>query len=232
MPDIWWSALATRVAAFRAVAAEPALGQLQLAWGCSYAGEAIATVALGVLAYRAAGPGGVALLVAVQMLPAAALAPVLSGWGERHRRERFVAAIDATRALIAVAAAGLAGLGVPRPALFALAAGLTIAGAASSPGRRGLAPLLVRSPAELTASGVVVSVVQAAAQTAGPLAAGIIFTFAGAPTALAVAALSYAAAAVIETRLPSTAEVAVRPTAHGRSHPIRSLHDGLVIVRD
>jgi MFS family permease len=230
MLGIWRRAAAGRVGAFRAVAAQPALRRLQLAGGCVYAGEAIATVAFGVLAYRTAGPGGVAVLVTAQMLPAALLSPVVAGWGERYDRERFVVAVDAARALIAAAAAGLAVVGVPRVALFTLAAGLTVAGAASSPGRRGLAPLLVRSPAELTAAGVVASVVQAAAQTVGPLAAGVIFVFAGAPSVLAVAALCHGLAAAIETRLPSTADVAVRPTAGERLRPSRSLRDGFRIV--
>jgi Cyclic nucleotide-binding domain/Major Facilitator Superfamily len=230
MPGVWRTAATRRVGAFHAVAAEPALRRLQLAWGAAYGGEAIAAVAFGVLAYRAAGAGGVALLVAVQMLPAAALAPVLSSWGERHRRERFVVGVDAARALTAAGAAGLAVVGVPRVALFVLASGLTVAGAASTPGRRGLTPLLVRSPSELAAAGVVTSVVQAAAQTVGPLAAGVVFVFAGAPTVLAVAALCLAFGAVMETRLPSTADVAVRPAAREPSRPIRSLSDGVRVV--
>ena len=219
-----------RLEAIRSVAAEPALRRLLLAWGCSYFGEAIAAVAFGLLAYRAAGASGIAVLVAVQMLPAALLAPVLARWGERHDRERFVVGVDASRALLAVAAALLADVGVTHAGLLALAAALTVATVASSPSRRALPPLLVRSPAELTAAGVVASVVQAAAQTVGPIVAGVILTFEGSVLVLGVAAAGFVLAAVIEAGLPSTAHLAVRPLTASPARPLRAVREGLEVV--
>jgi MFS family permease len=230
MPLSWRVGTMQRVDAIRSVAAEPALRRLLLAWGGSYSGDAIAAVAFGLLAYRAAGAGGIAVLVAVQMLPAAVLAPVLARWGERHDRERFVVAVDAARGLLAAGAAALAAAGVSHAGLLALAAMLTVATVASSPSRRSLPPLLVRSPAELTAAGVVASVVQATAQTAGPLLAGVVLTFEGPAVVLGVAAVCFLFAAATEVGLPSTAHVASRPLTASPARPLRAVREALEVV--
>ena len=92
----------------------------------------------------------------------------------------------------------------------ALAALLTIGTAVSNPPRRGLLPLLVHEPSELTAGGVVIGVVQATAQTAGPLLAALLFGVSGPSAVLVAAAVCFAVAAVAEGRLPDTTHVAVR----------------------
>jgi MFS family permease len=230
MAGAWRGAVRQRVEAIRSVAAEPVLRRLLLAWGCSYCGDGIAAVALGLLAYRAAGAGGIAVLVVVQMLPAAVLAPVLARWGERHDREQFVVGVDAARVLLAAGAALFAEVGVSHAGLLALAAVLTVATVASSPSRRALPPLLVRNPAELTAAGVVASVVQAAAQTVGPIVAGVILTVQGPVVVLGVAAVCFLLAAVIEAGLPSTAHIAVRPLTARPARPLRAMREGLEIV--
>jgi MFS family permease len=200
-----------RIGALLTLHSRPALRQIQTAWAGSFAGEAIAAVAFSVLAYRSAGATGVAFLVAVQLLPTAVLAPVLAALAARVRRERLALVVDAARALIAAVAAGLSSAGAPREALFALAAALTIATAVSNPPRRALLPLLVREPGELTAAGVVIGLVQAVAQTAGPLLAAVLFGVSGATAALIASALCFAGAAIAEARLPNTSDVAHRP---------------------
>jgi hypothetical protein len=204
---------AGRLSALRAVHARPELRRLQAAWAGSFAGEAIAAVAFGVFAYRSAGPTGVAFLVGIQMLPSAFLAPLVSAALQRMQRERLVLAVDLVRTLGAAGAVALSEAKAPREALFALAAALTVASAVGNPPRRGLLPLLVGAPAELTAAGVAASVVQAAAQTAGPLVAALLFGVTSVSVVLGAAALCFAAAALAEAALPSTADLAVRPHA-------------------
>ena len=159
---------ARRTAQLRAGFAPPALSRIQVSTAGSFAGDAIAAVAFGVLAYRAAGPGGVALLVAVQMLPAALLMPLVSVAADKLPRERLLLAVDAGRFLLALAAFALEATGQPRLALLPLAAGLTTATAASNTVRRSLVPLIVGSPGQLTATGVASSVVQADGADARP----------------------------------------------------------------
>ena len=133
--------------------------------GRVFAGEAIAAIAFGVLAYRSAGATGVAFLVAVQLLPTAVLASILGAAGSRFRRERLALAVDFGRTAVAAAAAVLSASGAPREALFALAAVLTVGTAVSNPPRRALLPLLVAAPRELTTAGIASSVVQAAGRS-------------------------------------------------------------------
>jgi MFS family permease len=215
--------------ALRAVHAQPALRSLQIAWGGSFAGEVIAAVAFGVIAYRAAGPSGVAFLVGVQMLPAAVLAPLLIAAARRLDRERLVVGVDAARALLAAAGAALSEANAPHEVLFAVAAALTLGTVVSNPPRRALVPLLVRDAPELTAAAAAASVVQAIAQTAGPLLAAVLFAVTHAWVVLAAAALLFAVAALAEARLPATADVAVRPEVDERT--LRSIARGWHAVR-
>jgi hypothetical protein len=200
-----------RLGALLSMHSRPPLRRIQTAWAGSFAGEAIAAVAFGVLAYRSAGATGVAFLVAVQLLPTAVLAPILVTIGGPMRRERLALAADIGRATVAALAAGLSEVGAPRVALFVLAAALTVGTAVSNPPRRGLLPLLVEAPGELTAAGVVIGVVQAAAQTAGPLLAAILFSVSSATAVLTASALCFVGAALAEARLPNTTDVTTRP---------------------
>jgi len=223
-----------RLAALVSLRSRPPLRRILTAWAACFAGEAIAAVAFGVLAYRSAGATGVAFLVAVQLLPTAVLAPVLVAVAGRMRRERLALTVDVARAGVAALAAVLSEAGAPREALFALAAVLTVGTAVSNPPRRGLLPLLVEEPAELTAAGVVIGVVQAAAQTVGPLLAAVLFSVSGATEVLAASAACFAGSALAEARLPNTTDVAARPageSARAARAALRALERGLRTVR-
>ena len=212
-----------RLEALRRVLAEPVFRRIEISTIGSYGGEATALVAFSVLAYRVGGVGGVALLVAVQMLPAAALVPSLSRVAERARREQSLLAVDAIRVLLAVAAWLLELSSLPGSLLLPLAAGLTTLSAVSNSVRRSLLPLIVSGPSELTALCVATSVVQAAAQTGGPLLAGVLFTFATPGAVLLAAAACFALALAADIGLPDTSAVEVRPTGAARFSPARGL---------
>src|SRR6478609_7781652 len=94
-----------RLDAIRALSSRPPVRAILSAWAACFAGEAIAAVAFGVIAYRSAGATGVAFLVAVQLLPTAVLAPVIVAMAERVRRERLAFAVDLARAAVAAVAA-------------------------------------------------------------------------------------------------------------------------------
>lgn len=100
----------------RALNSRPPMRAILAAWGACFVGEAIAAVAFGVIACESAGATGVALLVAVQLLPTAVLAPVLVAMAERWRRERLALAVDLSRTAVAAVAAVLSEAGAPREA--------------------------------------------------------------------------------------------------------------------
>jgi hypothetical protein len=213
----------------RAVSRRPALRLLAVAWAGGTAGDAMALVALAIIAYRASGAGGVAVLVAVQMVPAAFVAPLLAASTHGVRRERLGFAVDVVRVAIAGAAALLAQESGAHAALLVLAAGLTIANAVSNVARRALTPLLVEEPSELTAASVVASVVQAAAQTGGPALAAVLLSTSRTSLVLFAAAVSFAVAALAQAALPDTSGVAVRPARP--VPPLRALRAGVRAVR-
>jgi predicted MFS family arabinose efflux permease len=214
---------------FGFVRKSPPLRQIQIAWAGSFGGDAVIAVAFGVLAYEADGARGVAILVAAQMLPAAILAPLVSAATHQIPRERLLFAIDLVRAVVAAVAAGLAAAQAPSWILLVLAATLMTATAVSNPARRALVPLLVKTPAELTAAGVVSSVVQASSVTLGPALAALLYLTTRSWTVFAAAAVFYIVGALAESRLPSTSGISIRLPQ--TSQPRMGLHDGLNAVR-
>ena len=214
---------------FAFVHKSPPLRQIQVAWAGSFGGDAVVSVAFGVLAYEADGARGVAVLVAAQMLPAAILAPLFSAATHRLPRERLLLLIDLVRALVAAAAAVVAAAQAPTWILLVLAAMLMTATAVSNPARRALVPLLVNAPAELTAAGVVSSVVQATAVTLGPALAALLYLTTQSWTVFATAAAFYIIGGLAESRLPSTAGISIQLPQSAQS--TMGFRDGLNAVR-
>ncbi|HEY3613238.1 MAG TPA: MFS transporter, partial [Gaiellales bacterium] len=199
------------MAAFRAVAAQPGLRRIEIGWAGVITGESIAQIAIGVLAYTVAGIGGLGLLVALQMLPSALLAPMLATLGDRFRRERLMLGCDAARLLIAVAGAIAADAHAGEGVRYAVAICLALAQSTFNPAQRALVPLLVAAPAELTAASVATGLVQGVCQVAGPALGGLVLVLAGAPAALLVAAGCFGIAVLADLGLPSSVGLAQRP---------------------
>ncbi|HEY1481049.1 MAG TPA: cyclic nucleotide-binding domain-containing protein [Gaiellales bacterium] len=201
-----------RTAALCAVGSSPPLRRVEIGWAGVVTGESIAQIAIGVLTYRAAGIGGLGLLVALQMLPSAALAPTLTTLGDRIRRERLMLGCDLARLLIALAAAVAADAHAGQPLRYAIAIGLALSQSTFNPAQRALVPLLVATPSELTATSAVTGLIQGIGQVAGPLLGGVVLALAGAPAALLAAACCFAVAVAADVGLPSSLGLAQRPT--------------------
>ncbi len=214
---------------FAFVRTSPPLRQIQIAWAGSFGGDAVVAVAFGVLAYEADGARGVAILVAAQMLPAAVLAPLVSAATHRLPRERLLLVIDLVRSVVAAAAAGLAAAHAANWILLLLAATLMTATVVSNPARRAVVPLLVNTPAELTAAGLVSSVVQATSVTLGPALAALLYLTTRSWTVFAAAAALYIVGGLAESRLPSTSGLSIRLPQSSRQ--TMGFFDGLDAVR-
>ena len=74
------------------------LRRAQLAFFGAWAAEWAFTVALGVYAFRHGGAAAVGLVSVLRMLPSALLAPVLTPYADRWRRERVLVVVSAVRA--------------------------------------------------------------------------------------------------------------------------------------
>jgi uncharacterized membrane protein YhaH (DUF805 family) len=178
----------------------PSLRRVVLAWGLSVIAETASLVALLVVAYEVGGAGLVAGFSILRALPALIVAPVVIGWSDRGRREGWLTAVLATRAVLLALAAALVVAGAP-------VAGLLIGGLASvlfsthRPMSGALLPYLSTSPAQLTAANAAASFAESAGTLVGPALAGVLLVIGPPPLALVLAAVVVGAAAVAVRRI-------------------------------
>lgn len=179
----------------RAVVAVPSLRWAVLAWGLSVVAETAALVVLVVVAYEVGGPGLVAGFAVLRAVPALILAPVLIGWSDRGRRERWLLAVLVARTALLTAAAALliADASVPALVLGGLASLLFTT---HRPMSGALMPHLATSPAQLTAANAASSFAESAGTLIGPALAGILLVLGPPPLPLVVSAVMVGAAAI------------------------------------
>jgi MFS family permease len=205
------SSPAHAAAALRSVMRNPSLRKVELAWGASIVAEWAHFVALGVFAYSQGGTTAVGIAGLVRMLPAAIVAPLASGLGDRFRRERFlvVTALIGSVALAGSAAAFFAG---PSEVLvFALAGVVGVSSTLFRPGMQAILPSLARTPEELIASNGATSTIESLGTLAGPLLAGVLVSVADPGVVFAVAGGALLAAAALLA--PLRVEGVIQPTA-------------------
>ena len=168
--------LATSLRVLRAVLRNPALRRVQLAFLLFIAAVFGTWVAILVYAYGTSGPAAVGVVALVQLLPAAAFAPVSASMADRYPRERVLLAGYIWQAVaFAATAAGML-LGAP-PAVVYVCAAVAAAGTTfTRPAQGALLPGLSRTPEELTAANSITGTAEGAGVLLGPLVAAAILT--------------------------------------------------------
>jgi MFS family permease len=205
------------VAALGAVMRNRDLRRVELAWGASIAAEWAHFVALGIFAYDAGGTAAVGIAGLVRMLPAAVIAPLAGGFGDRFRRERFLLAI----ALLGSAA--LAGSGVAffagrsQVAIYLLAAVVGISSTLFRPALQAILPSLARTPEELIASNGATSTIESLGMLVGPLAAGALVAVADPGVVFFVAAGALLVAAALLAGVHCEGRIQVTAADRGES---------------
>src|SRR5689334_3146369 len=91
------SALTDSLSAARRVFQNRDLARIEASWAGSMCGEFLSLVAFGVYGYRAGGAPAVGLVAAIQLAPAAILAPIAAMLGDRIPRERVVVGSELVR---------------------------------------------------------------------------------------------------------------------------------------
>lgn len=166
------------ISALGAVMHNTNLRRVELAWGASIAAEWAHFVALGIFAYDAGGASAVGLAGLVRMLPAAVVAPLASGLGDRFRRERFLLAV-ALAGSAALAGSGAAFFYGRNEVLIYLLAGVVgITSTLFRPALQAILPSLARTPEELIASNGATSTIESLGMLSGPLLAGVLISVA------------------------------------------------------
>lgn len=165
--------LAESLTAFRDVYRNRNLRRLQLAFAGSVAGQYAFAIAIAVFAYRHGGATSVGVMALVRTIPAAVLAPFVSGFGDRFRQERVMLAADVLRALLVSSIALVVFADGPLVLVFFLAAFGPICGTAFHPAEAALLPTLAGTPEELTAANVSTATIESVGSFIGPALGGL-----------------------------------------------------------
>jgi MFS family permease len=165
--------LAESLTAFRDVYRNRNLRRLQLAFAGSVAGQYAFAIAIAVFAYRHGGATSVGVMALVRTIPAAVLAPFVSGFGDRFHQERVMLAADVLRALLVSSIALVVFADGPLVLVFFLAAFGPICGTAFHPAEAALLPTLAGTPEELTAANVSTATIESVGSFIGPALGGL-----------------------------------------------------------
>src|SRR5215211_4365883 len=139
-------------AAFTSNWRNPNLRRAQLSFLGAWTAEWAFTVALGVVAYEAGGALALGLVGLLRMVPSAILAPLLSPFADRGRRERVLVVVSTVRGLATAIAAVTVALSGPVVLVYALAVLSTIAATLFRPAHSALLPTLCRTGHELASA--------------------------------------------------------------------------------
>ena len=213
--------LAATSGAFGAVARNPALRRVQLA----YLGFALTEwgiwIALLVYAYGRGGASEVALVAVIQLAPAALTAPLAASFGDRFPRERVLLAAYLLQSALTGAIAASLLADAPVAIVYILAAATNTAITLTRPVQAALLPSLSRTPAELTAANVAAGSIETIAILIGPAVAGVVLQGFGPEPVFVGAAVLSLAGAILTAGLPRTAAPDGAPTAVGLRLAIR-----------
>jgi MFS family permease len=170
--------LGNSVTAFGAVARNPNLRWLELAWTGSIIGHYAYLVAVSVYAYGVGGEEAVGLIFLARLIPAALAAPFAGLLGDRYRRERVLLLTNLCRIVLVGSAAAGVFLDAPPIVIYVLAVAATIVTTPFRSAQAALTPALARSPNELTAANAVASGIDSLALFIGPAIAGLLLAVA------------------------------------------------------
>jgi MFS family permease len=179
-----WHALA---AAFRS----RELRRLQLAGAGSTLAVWTYAIAIAVYTYREDGAKAVGIVLFVRWSLAAVFAPWLSLFADRSSRRRVMLTVDVSRTALVAVMAVVAASGGPPIIVYVCAVLVSIVSSAFDPAQAALLPTLTRTPEELTASNLALSVISSVGMFAGPAIGGIVLAFSGPWLVFGIGGLGY-----------------------------------------
>ena len=222
------SRLDEAVRAFTSNWRNPNLRRAQLSFLGAWTAEWAFTVALGIVAYNDGGAVALGLVGLLRMVPAALLAPLLSPFADRGRRERVLVVVSTLRGLVTAVAALTVALSGPVLVVYALAVLSTIAATLFRPAHSALLPTLCRTGHELASANVVRGLLDSVATLVGPLLAAVLLAFTDVSVVFAVAAAAsfWAAALLLRVRY----DAPPRPAAPRRPDLVKESVEGIRAV--
>ncbi len=206
------------IAPLRAAATSPSIARAVVAFGGFTMAEWAVWIAMLVYSYELGGAAAAGIVAVVQLLPSAILSPLIAGYGDRLPRERMLLMSYLAQAAGMAATAIALASSAPFPAVVALAALTTIGIGMTRPAHFALLPALARTADEVTAANVASSTIQNVAILVAPALAGAILAISGAAAVFGLTAVVTGVAAIlVATIRTERMELAAptRPTAAG-----------------
>jgi hypothetical protein len=206
-----------RRAVLRGVAANPALRRVEaasLGFGCVENGVWVSVL---VYAYERGGTAVAAAIAVLQLLPAAAVAPLASTLTDRRGGAVGLWTGYVAQALSVGATALLLLSGAPAAAVYAAAVLAACAVTLTRPAQAALLPTLVDDPRQLTAANALGGWLESMSFLLGPAAAGALIGLDGPGLSCALFAGTAALAAALVAPLAARAWTAPQTTEHQKS---------------
>ena len=220
--------LGEAAAAFASNWQNPNLRRAQLSFLGAWTAEWAFTVALGIVAYTSGGALALGLVGLMRMVPSALLAPLLSPFADRGRRERVLVVVSVVRGAATGIAALTVALSGPVFIVYALAIVSTIAATMFRPAHSALLPTLCRTGHELASANMVRGLLDSIATLVGPLLAAVLLAYTDVSVVFAVAAAASFWAAILLLRVRYDAPP--RPAAPQRPDLLKEAVEGIRAV--
>src|SRR5258706_14226692 len=132
-----------------------ALARAEASFAAAFPAEWAFTVGIGLVAFNDGGAEAVGLVAVLRLLPAAVLAPLLGGLGDRFPRERVLIASSLVRGGATLVAAAALAADAPDAIVYVLAVVSTIAFTPFRAAHSALVPSLCRTTEDLTMATVI-----------------------------------------------------------------------------
>jgi len=200
------SYLSRLVGVVRTVSGNPGLLRVELAFIGFNVAEWATWVSILAFAYQVGGAAATGLVVVVQLVPAALVAPLASVAGDRFRRERVLLGGYLAQAVAMAATAAALLAGAPVPLVYGLAALAATSITITRPAQSALLPSLARTPDELTAANVASGWTESVGVLAGPAVAALLLGLSGPGAVFAAMAGLLGCSAVLVVRVRAGAE--------------------------
>jgi len=174
------------------------LRRIELAYLGFAMAEFATWVAILVYAFERGGATAAGVVSVIQLVPSALVAPVAAAFGDRYRRNRFLAYGYLAQATTMGAAGTLMVTDAPTALVYLAAAAAAVSITLTRPAQGSLVPLLVAGPEELVAVNAVSGGIESASFVAGPAMAALLMAlFEPGAVFLAMAVVVAASAALV-----------------------------------
>jgi len=195
------SAMRERIRVVAAVARDPRLARVELAFVGFNMAEYATWIAILVFAYERGGATAAGVVALVQLVPAGLVAPFAAFVGDRFRRDRVLLCGYLIQAIALGSVAVALSVDAPIAITYACAALAATSLTFTRPTQAALLPGITRTPQDLTAANAVSGLAESVGIFGGPFVAGLLLAGAGPAAVFAVFAAVTLLGALLVARL-------------------------------